>query len=293
MKTIEAVSHFFYALTTEETLILIFILALLSEWLTGKIKRLNIHNFHDSARNIAIGAFSFVSDFIFSLLSLPLLEWLYRNHSLFAIPQGASGFCMLFLLVDLSEYWFHRLSHEINLLWAAHLVHHQSHCFNLSVGLRTSLFVPFFNIFIYALFPLIGFAPQQVLFVIFIQGIYQLLVHTELVKTLGVLEYIIVTPSAHRVHHGSNEIYLDKNYGKVFIFWDFLFCTYQRETESVSYGIADEEAERKVIGAVFDPYVSIVRFFGKEGNSGKRLKVLFGKPRSAKNMMQEKEISRS
>ena len=289
MKTINAIFHFFHALSLEEVLVSVFFLFYLSEWLLGKLKGIKTHEKNDTIQNFLIGFFSFLFDFLFSMLTLPFLSWLFHHCSLFTFNNhNRPVIILLFILVDLSEYWFHRLSHEINILWSAHIVHHQSECFNLSVGLRTSLFVPFFNIFIYALFPLLGFDPELVLLVIFVQGIYQLLVHTELIGKLGILEYIIVTPSGHRVHHGRNELYIDKNYGKFFIIWDLIFGTYQKETEQVNYGIQGESGKRGAVQSVFGPYIALVAFLRREKKREKRKRMLFGKPAEVKSLVDER-----
>lgn len=248
------------SLSFEQSLILIFSVFVFCEWLVSRLAKLNTHNLRDSLRNFMIGLISFLGDFLFTILTMPLWIYLFHHLRIFEFDQGGLGmFILLFVLLDFSEYWFHRLSHRVNLLWQAHIVHHQSSFFNLTVGLRTSLFVPFFNIFFYSLFPLIGFDPENVLLVILIQGIYQLLIHTELVGRLGFLEYLIVTPSAHRVHHGKNELYIDKNYGKFLIIWDQLFGTYQRETEKVEYGITKPMQKETVIHSIFTPFKNLFK----------------------------------
>jgi sterol desaturase/sphingolipid hydroxylase (fatty acid hydroxylase superfamily) len=142
-----------------------------------------------------------------------------------------------FLGVDLAYYWFHRLSHEINFLWAAHVVHHQSEDYNLSVALRQSTLQPFFGAIFYWPLALLGFPPVVFLACSAFNTIYQFWLHTQLIGTLGPLEAVLVTPSHHRVHHGRNPIYIDRNHGGTLIFWDRLFGTFQREQEEVAYGI--------------------------------------------------------
>lgn len=202
--------------------------------------------------NIGTGLIALFFDHGFSLLSFPLLMWIY-GHSLFNMEKTTTYFISLFVLLDFTEYWFHRLSHRIPLMWTAHKVHHQSTVFNLSVGLRTSVLIPFFNIGFYAAMPLMGFDPSDLLLFIFIQGGYQLFIHTELVKTLGLLDLVFVTPSVHRVHHGTNKKYLDKNFGKVLAIWDHLFDTYEKETSPVVYGASDPLGEHGLIRCQWMP----------------------------------------
>jgi len=196
--------------------------------------------------NIGTGLIALTFDHGFSLLSYPLLRYTYQ-HSLFGMEKGSVYFGLLFLSLDFTEYWFHRLSHRIPLMWTAHKVHHQSTVFNLSVGLRSSVLIPFFNIGFYAIMPWLGFDPADLLFLIYLQGIYQLFIHTEAIPKLGMLDLILVTPSVHRVHHGLNEEYLDKNFGKVFVFWDHLFGTYEKEKAPVIYGASDPEGEHGLL----------------------------------------------
>jgi alkylglycerol monooxygenase len=248
------------SLSWEQTLISIFGIFIFCEWLVGRLSNLKTHNLRDSVRNFIIGTVSFAGDFLFTILTLPLWIYMFHHVRIFNFDQGSlSMFIVLFILLDFSEYWFHRLSHKVNLLWQAHIVHHQSSFFNLTVGLRTSLFVPLFNIFFYSLFPLLGFNPENVMLVILIQGIYQLFIHTELVGKLGILEYLIVTPSAHRVHHGKNKIYIDKNYGKFLILWDQLFGTYERESEEVEFGITRPLEKQDVVHSIVGPFKNLFK----------------------------------
>jgi sterol desaturase/sphingolipid hydroxylase (fatty acid hydroxylase superfamily) len=273
------------ALTIEQTGGLLFAGFLVLEWISSRLMKLATYKLKDSVQNFVIGGISFVFDYLFSILSFPLLLYIFHHLRLFTFNNDSLPvFCLLFLLVDLCEYWFHRLCHEVNILWRAHIVHHQSEEFNLSVGLRTSLFIPFFNIFLYALFPLFGFDPVLVLMILFVQGFFQLLVHTKLVKKLGMLEYIFVTPSAHRVHHGKNELYLDKNYGKFFIFWDLLFGTYQEETEEVEFGIKGEKKYGNALECIFKPYSQLLQLYPRLKNKWLKKKLLLGTPDDAEKI---------
>jgi alkylglycerol monooxygenase len=285
MSILHACVAFCRALTIEQIGGLIFVGFLVLEWISSKLMKLATYKLKDSLQNLVIGGISFVFDYLFSVLSFPLLLYIFHHMRLFTFNNDTLPvFCILFLLVDLCEYWFHRLCHEVNVLWRAHIVHHQSEEFNLSVGLRTSLFIPFFNIFLYALFPLFGFDPTLVLMILFVQGFFQLLVHTKMVKKLGALEYVFVTPSAHRVHHGKNELYIDKNYGKFFIFWDLLFGTYQEETEEVEFGIKGEKQYHNALECIFKPYEQLLRLYPRLKNKWLKKKLLLGTPDDAEKI---------
>jgi sterol desaturase/sphingolipid hydroxylase (fatty acid hydroxylase superfamily) len=148
---------------------------------------------------------------------------------------------VLFLLVDLGFYVEHRCSHRIRLLWASHCVHHSSEKMQATTAFRLSWTPILSGVFLFYL-PIvwIGFDPVWVYGTVSASLSYQFFVHTELVPRVGWLEWVINTPSAHRVHHASNPEYLDKNYGGVLLVWDHLFGSYQAELTSISirYGLA-------------------------------------------------------
>ncbi len=144
---------------------------------------------------------------------------------------------LLFLADDLSYYWFHRVSHESRVFWASHVVHHSSRHYNLSTALRQT-WVPMTYFPFWLWMPLVGFAPWMVLLAQSWSLIYQFWIHTERVRKLPPpLELVLNTPSHHRVHHGSQHQYLDRNYGGILIVWDRLFGTFQAETVPVRYGL--------------------------------------------------------
>jgi len=269
----------------EEILISIYIISLVSEYLIAKVTKTKIHQLKETIANFVIGFLSFIIDFLFTIITLPVLWYLFNHTKLIEInPDSILSFCILFILIDFIEYWFHWLSHQVNLLWAAHVVHHQSDFFNLSVGLRTSFFIPLFNIFFYLILPILGFNPDMIILIIFIQGIYQLLIHTELIGKLGILEYILVTPSAHRVHHGSNAQYIDKNYGKCFIIWDILFHTFETEQETVKYGLTNRTEHNTILGNITKPYGKLIINLRSIKSRKYRRTILFNKPDRAEDL---------
>lgn len=142
-----------------------------------------------------------------------------------------------FLITDFVYYWFHRSSHEIKFLWALHVVHHSGQKFNLSTSYRLNWFSPLVTVLFFIPLGLIGLPPLFIGGSLSLNLLYQFFLHTQVIGKLGPLEGIINTPSAHRVHHGCNPNYLDKNYGGVLMIWDRVFGTYQREEEVPAYGI--------------------------------------------------------
>lgn len=178
----------------------------------------------------------FAGRFVSTLIFIAALNWVSR-FSLFTFQVNAFSWVVCFVFGDFVYYWTHRLEHRIRFFWTWHSVHHSSHEFNGTTALRLAWLEPF--VAWYSLVPavLLGFDVIQVVVTFQILLTYQTWIHTKKIPYLGRFEYIFNSPSSHRVHHGSNQIYLDRNFGAVFIFWDRIFGTYQRETEPVTYGL--------------------------------------------------------
>lgn len=171
------------------------------------------------------------------LLILPY-AWLYEHARLFDWSSQSPWLWLGgFIAVDFCFYWAHRSLHRYNLLWGAHQPHHSSEDFNLSTALRKGAFQTAFDWPFYLPLALLGVPLPVFLLLLGVQLAYQFWIHSQHVGRLGWLERVIITPSHHRVHHGQNACYIDKNHGGVFIFWDKLFGTYAEEREPVRYGV--------------------------------------------------------
>ena len=179
-----------------------------------------------------------IIDLSFRAVYVIILDYSYR-HRFISITNVFSYWFMLLLAEDFLYYWLHRFDHEIRFFWAVHVTHHSSEYMNLTVGFRSSVFQPLYRFIYFIPLALCGFRALDIMFIYSATQIWGILVHTELIDKLGWLEYILVTPSHHRVHHAINPQYLDKNYGQIFIFWDKLFGTYQEELKDTPpvYGI--------------------------------------------------------
>jgi sterol desaturase/sphingolipid hydroxylase (fatty acid hydroxylase superfamily) len=165
----------------------------------------------------------------------------------------------LFFADDLSYYWFHRVSHESRVFWASHVVHHSSQHYNLSTALRQT-WVPMTYAPFWLWMPLVGFAPWMVLLAQAWSLIYQFGIHTERIGRLPrPVELVLNTPSHHRVHHGSNEQYLDKNYGGILVIWDRLFGTFEPEGERVRYGLTTDIDTYNPVRVAFHEYIDLWR----------------------------------
>ncbi len=159
------------------------------------------------------------------------------EHRILELGTGAWAWVALFFTEDFVYYWWHRSSHEVRVLWAAHENHHSSQRYNFSTALRQSWTTPFTTLPFYVWLPLLGFHPLMVQTQVGISLLYQFWLHTELIGRLGPLEGALNTPSHHRVHHGTNVEYLDRNHGGILIVWDRLFGTFEPERAPVRYGL--------------------------------------------------------
>jgi len=231
------------------------------------------------AINMAIGGIDqIVSLFGFYLLFVSL-TYVYDNFRIFTFADTWWQWVLAYVGVDFVSYWYHRFSHQVNFLWAGHVTHHSSSHFNFSNSFRTSPFQGINRILFWPILPFLGFSPLVLILMFKLSGIIEFFQHAHHVPKLGFLEKILVTPSVHRVHHGKNELYLDKNYGSTFLIWDQLFGTYQAETEPVIYGIKNPDyVDDSPLKAIFFHYA----FLGKQiisiPNWIDKLKILFMKP---------------
>jgi alkylglycerol monooxygenase len=193
-------------------------------------------------------------------------------------PSSAVAWVACFVGVDFFYYWFHRMSHEVNAIWATHVVHHQSEDFNLAVALRQGAFQGSMSWVFYLPLAWIGFPPTMFLTIVSISTLYQFWIHTQLIGRLGPLEWFFNTPSNHRVHHGRNPRYIDRNHGGTLIVWDRLFGTYQAEEEAPVYGITTPLASWNPVWANVHYWVELVDLARRAPRLGDRLRVFLSPP---------------
>lgn len=212
----------------------------------------------DTAASLAMGVGSLVVGIVAKAMHLALLTLVARLAPVEIAPSWASWIALL-LLGDLAYYWFHRLSHEVRFLWAAHVNHHSSERYNLSTALRQSWTEHLFGPLFWWPLALIGVPVEALLVIEAVSLIYQYWLHTELVGKLGPFEWVFNTPSAHRVHHGRNLQYMDRNYGGILIIWDRLFGTYEPEREPVEYGITKNLDTYNPVRIAFHEWAAMIR----------------------------------
>ncbi|RYZ21749.1 MAG: sterol desaturase family protein [Chitinophagaceae bacterium] len=258
----------------------VFVLLLaLEAWLAARERR-DLYEKRDTATSLALGIGNVLTGLVTKALIFGLFSLLYRFR-VFELPDRAVWYwLLLFLADDFSYYWFHRTAHSVNWFWASHVVHHSSERYNLAAALRQTWTGNATGTFLFwAWMPLAGFHPVWILFMQQVSLIYQFWIHTELVHRLPrPIEFLFNTPSHHRVHHGSDLKYLDRNHGGILIIWDRLFGSFQPEEERPTYGLT------RNIGS-FNPFVVALRTWGdlarkvaKARGWRERVGYLFGPP---------------
>ncbi|MBS1488988.1 MAG: sterol desaturase family protein [Bacteroidetes bacterium] len=215
------------------------LLVLLEKWY-GWYKGRDTVRQNDMISSLSSGVTNVTKDVLGLGIAIISYQWLVSKIALVHIETSWVVYLIAFISLDFAGYWVHRLSHEYNLFWNNHIIHHSSEEFNLACALRQSISLVV-NVFALFLLPaaLLGVPASVIALVAPLHLFAQFWYHTQHVRTMGFLEKIIVTPSHHRVHHAINPEYLDKNYGQIFIFWDKLFGTFQPEQPSIPavYGV--------------------------------------------------------
>ncbi|QNR82912.1 sterol desaturase family protein [Pedobacter riviphilus] len=217
--------------------ILLFLFVLIvAEIIWSWKKEKEAYNVKETFANLLIFAGFQFSKFIFAGYQLTILGF-FANLAPIKLPHNAFVFGLTFITADFIYYWFHRISHVWKPLWAFHLIHHSAMHMNLTAAYRLNWFSAIVSPLFFIPAALFGLPTDFIVISYALNLSYQFFLHTEAVGKLGLIEQVMDTPSSHRVHHGSNPIYIDKNFGGVFIIWDKLFATYQPETEKVRYGL--------------------------------------------------------
>ena len=194
----------------------------------------------DAFSSIAMGLGNVFLGFFSKALVLLSFFYIYENFRILTIPITWWCFILIFFADDFAYYWFHRVSHECRIFWASHVVHHSSQHYNLSTALRQTWSGGFYTFIFWLWLPLLGFHPALIMLQMSISLLYQFWIHTEAINKLPRwFEAVFNTPSHHRVHHGSNPLYLDRNHAGILIIWDKFFRTFQPELENekVVYGL--------------------------------------------------------
>lgn len=258
----------------------IFIISIFLEMYFADRLKLKIHDKKDSFASIGMGLGSLVIGVGMKFLAFSLMFYLYQ-FKIFDLKMNVWWTWVLLLFADdFIFYWHHRLSHEVRILWAAHINHHSSQNYNLAIALRQSWAEVLYKYTFWMILPIIGFNPLAVMTMIGINLIYQFFPHTKLVGKLGWFGKIFNTPSHHRVHHASNVVYLDKNHGGIFIIWDKLFGTYQEELEEVPvvYGITNNIHSYNLFYIASHEFINLFKDVKRANKFSDKLKYIFYPP---------------
>ncbi len=220
--------------------------------------RREYYRLSDSMNNVATGILQQLIAILCAVWIVGVYAWIHESLRLFDLSDtDVWVWVACFIAIDFAYYWYHRLAHEVNFLWASHIAHHQSEEYNLSVALRQGAFQPLFSCVFYWPIALIGFPPAIFAACLAFDTLYQFWIHTRTIARLGPLEAVFMTPSHHRVHHGRNPVYIDRNHGGCFIVWDKWFGTFEPETEEVVFGITKKLGSWNPVWANFHYWIEI------------------------------------
>lgn len=257
----------------------IYVIVILSEILYGHFAKKHLYSVKGTLSNVYLSVLNALLDLLLRVFCLFVLDFFYR-HRFFEIQNVYIYWIVLLLAEDFMFYWLHRIDHFCRFFWAVHVTHHNSEEFNLTVGFRSSVFQPLYRYVYYIPIALMGFSGVDIMFMYAATQIYGILVHTQTINKMGFLEYFLVTPSHHRVHHASNVKYLDKNMGMFLIIWDKLFGTFQKEEESepVKYGLTTNIKSYNPLKMVFHEWENIIKDLQKKTTFKNKLLYIFGPP---------------
>lgn len=255
----------------------------------GRKKGQKWYNFEDSITNLNLGIGSQATGTLSKLLVFGTYVFIYDNWRFISLPENAWWVWVIALLgFDYIYYWAHRLGHEWNYMWGAHIVHHQSREFNLSVALRQSWIHNLLSFFMFLPLALVGIHPLILVGVGAFTTLFQYWIHTKAIKRMPRrFEYIFNTPSHHRVHHATNPQYIDKNYAATFILWDRLHGTYAEEVEEPVYGITKPFNSLNPVWANLHYYKEMWQGMKREKSLAKKFMLIFKGPEYLGNLLNE------
>ncbi|MEX3636947.1 sterol desaturase family protein [Paraburkholderia sp. BR14320] len=240
-----------------------------------------LYSWRDTLCNAALALLQQAADKLAWLAIIPVYAFFYEHYRIHTWPATWLSFVVLFVAQDLLYYVFHRCSHRVRWLWAAHVVHHSSERMNFSTAFRQSLMYPISGMWVFWI-PLafLGFAPKQIVAIVLINLGFQFFVHTQVIGKLGWLEYVFNTPSIHRVHHARNDRYIDRNYAGVLVIWDRLFGSYVDEDphEAPQYGIVEPLYTYNPLKATFHEWASMAADFASVRGWRNKWSALFAPP---------------
>jgi sterol desaturase/sphingolipid hydroxylase (fatty acid hydroxylase superfamily) len=235
------------------------------------------YSWKGSWQNFYLMAVNLLIDLLMRSAALICLMAVFRNR-IGQLDNPVLYWFLLLILQDLAFYTMHWVDHRVRLFWAVHVTHHSSEEFNLSVGFRSSVFEPLYRFIYFVPLAWLGFAPLDIFFVFSLTQLYGIFIHTQYIRNLGFLEWFMATPSHHRVHHGKNDRYIDRNLGMFLIVWDRLFGTFTPETEPVVYGVTKPPIGNRPDEVILHEFRNMVRDVKTAPDWKSRLMYVFGPP---------------
>ena len=255
--------------------LIILLEAAISSW-----QKKNLYNKEDTLCTVGLLAGNMAVVFLTKGATLAFHIFLYQFRIIDLatyVPIWAM-WVLSFILIDLVFYVYHRMSHRISFLWAIHMSHHSSQEMNFAVSFRQAWFGPISKVPFFMVLPLIGLDPTIIAVAGALSTLWGIVGHTQIIKSLGPLELILNTPSHHRVHHGANSQYIDKNYGNLLIVWDKMLGTFEPENEKVKYGLVNNVNTYNPVKITFMAWQDIIKRMRNSENAVQALKYLFGPP---------------
>lgn len=257
----------------------VYALVIGTEILLSYLHHRHLYSVKGILQNVYLTVLNASLDLLVRGFYVAVLVWVWQ-HRLFEISNPWAYWIGLLLLEDFAFYWLHRIDHFCRLFWAVHVTHHSSEEFNLTVGFRSSVFQPLYRFVYFLPIALFGFRAEDIVFMYSATQIWGILVHTQYIGKLGILEWFMVTPSHHRVHHASNVRYLDRNMGMCLIIWDRLFGTFADEVpeDPVRYGLTTNISDQSPGNLVFHEWKKLGEDLRKPGPVTQKLRYLFEPP---------------
>jgi len=264
-----------YAIGAPIVLAMIFAEVLISNW-----QNKTYYKQEDSLCTVGLLTGNIAIAFAVKGFALALHFYLYefRLFDLSAIIPLWGMWLLTFVLIDFVFYIYHRMSHRMRFLWAIHMSHHSSEEMNFAVSFRQAWFGPISKIPFFISLPLIGLDPTIIAVAGVMSTLWGIVGHTQIVGKLGPLEWVFNTPSHHRVHHGSNKQYIDKNYGNLLIIWDRMFGTFEPEREQVQFGLVNNVNTYNPVKITFMAWSSIWQDMKQSNSMNQILRAFFGPP---------------
>ena len=264
-----------YAIGAPIVLAMIFAEVLISNW-----QNKTYYKQEDSFCTVGLLTGNIAIAFAVKGFALALHFYLYefRLFDLSAIIPLWGMWLLTFVLIDFVFYIYHRMSHRMRFLWAIHMSHHSSEEMNFAVSFRQAWFGPISKIPFFISLPLIGLDPTIIAVAGVMSTLWGIVGHTQIVGKLGPLEWVFNTPSHHRVHHGSNKQYIDKNYGNLLIIWDRMFGTFEPEREQVQFGLVNNVNTYNPVKITFMAWSSIWQDMKQSNGMNQILRAFFGPP---------------